>query len=298
MTQLFSHPPHLFQPWHNAVFERAGIEVSILRGDLFHPWIQGNKWYKIRHYARQLSVAERPAIVSIGGAWSNHLLALAALSSEQNIPALFFIRGDEKEWNSSPYVEQMRKFGVRLKGISRSKFRLVTSGNIGLSGLSEEFPGAVEVPLGASSPETVACTADWGDYISSQAEFTDLVLPVASGGTLAGMLAGTKENTCVHGIDVLGSRGKLKVAIQNLMDQSGFRQKAALCWHDAYDFGGYARKHPKLEKFIAGLQAQNSIPSEHVYSGKAFYAVSDLAANGHFLKGSKILILHTGGIFQ
>ncbi len=299
MTDLFQDPEHQFQAWESSVFKAAGLEVCVLRGDLFHPWMQGNKWYKLRHFAAEAEKQGADGFLSIGGAWSNHLLALAYYAGERNLKAHFLIRGSENEWENHPPVEQMRAMGARLTGISRSDFREISSGRKTIQEITPVESGQwMEVPLGASAPETIIHTTAWARHLCKLHPFTDLVLPVASGGTVAGMLAGLKPDIKVHGIDVLGSRGGLKNGIQELLIKSELEAMASLCWHDEFHFGGYAANHPELEAFMHTIRHEHFIPTEHVYSGKAFYAVLDLASKAHFSSGSKILVLHTGGLFQ
>jgi 1-aminocyclopropane-1-carboxylate deaminase len=298
LTDLFVHPPHLLQEWESPEFRQAGIEVQIIRGDLFHPWIQGNKWYKLRHYAALAARESSNGFISMGGPWSNHLQAMAYYAAEKKLEAVFFIRGEEHEWENHPPVLQLRRFGAVLRPVSRSDFREITAGRKSLMALGQANSSLMEVPLGASSAETIPHTAAWAEHLQSRLDFTDLVLPVASGGTLAGMLAALPEEIRVHGIDVLNSKEGLKETVYDLLEKAGLPARAELHWHDQYHFGAYARNHPLLQAFIDKLRQEQQLPSEPVYSGKAFYAVLDLAAKGHFLRGSKVLILHTGGLFQ
>ena len=301
MTDLFTNPEHVIQDWASPVFSKAGIEVRVLRGDLFHPWIQGNKWYKLRHFA---TLAENPKVagfISIGGPWSNHLQAIAAFAAEKKLKTFFFVRGEEIEWQDYPPIRQLRKAGATLSGISRSRFRLITSGEANLRDFLPDqcaFEDYLEVPLGASSPETVEHTVRWAAYLDSQFDFTDIILPVASGGTLAGMLAGLPDHINVHGIDVLNSNNGLIKTTSELLLKAGTQARAALHWHGNYHFGSYAGNHPELESFLNVLLHDHGIPAEHVYSGKTLFAVSDLANKGQFSNGIKILVLHTGGLFQ
>ncbi len=298
MTDLSTHPQHQFQPWIDPVFAAGGIEVHILRGDLFHPWIQGNKWYKLRNYARQARQQQSKGFLSIGGAWSNHLLALASYASEAGLKCRFLIRGERKEWEVHPPIRRLQKSGVELIPVSRTEFREITATGFPPQRFKDSCDDYTWVPLGASSAGTIADTADWARHIQSQFRFTDLVIPAASGGTCAGMLSGLEATQRVHAIDVLGSKGKLAETVENLCMEAGSTRRAELVWHGNYDFGGYAGTSDLLKDFIDKIYAEHNIPTEHVYSGKTFFAVSDLAAKNYFFQGSKILCIHTGGIFN
>ena len=295
---LFQHPSQVLESWHHPVFKEKEIEVKIVRGDLFHPWIQGNKWYKLRHYAESAKKTDAEGFISIGGPWSNHLLALAAYAKDAGLSCRFFIRGDESEWRDHPPIRQLRHWNVDLIPVQRSVFRQITSGQISISEPGNDHKNHIFVPLGASSAQAVTHVADWASELLGLWDFSDLALAVASGGSIAGMRAGLPPNRKVHGVDVLGSGGKLRETVADLL--SGFPENlpAGICWHWQYDGGGFARKDPASEPFRQHFESETGIPTEHVYIGKVLFAVSDLASKGHFSPGSKILVIHNGGIFN
>ena len=65
-----------------------------------------------------------------------------------------------------------------------------------------------------------------------------------------------------------------------------------------HHFGGYAKTHPSLKKFCEMFIQETGIPVEHVYTGKMFYALNNLIAKDIFKPGSKIVCIHTGGVFN
>ena len=297
LPDIFTHPDQVLQDWKEPVFQSAGVTVKILRGDLFHPLIQGNKWYKLRHYAEKARLEQSEGFLSIGGAWSNHLIALAAYAAGCRMPCRFLIRGAENEWQHNPAVLKMRELGAELSPISRSDFRTITPGGTAITDFLPEFRNFTEVPLGASSPKSAAGAADWARILCKLWDFTDLVLPVASGGTCAGFLLGLNPEIRIHAVDVLASGEKPETIIRDMAGNSAIGN-ARLIWHPAYHFGAYARSSPALETFRSKMLSEQCISTDHIYSGKAFFAVSDLADKKAFLKGSRILVIHTGGIFQ
>ncbi|HXB92200.1 MAG TPA: hypothetical protein VNU72_07920, partial [Puia sp.] len=69
----FTEPPinrlHLPDP------SAQQLSIDVLRLDLLHPVVSGNKWFKLH---RHLDAAAPGApIITFGGAWSNHLVATA-----------------------------------------------------------------------------------------------------------------------------------------------------------------------------------------------------------------------------
>ena len=294
---IFQHPAHHIQAWDSHEFQEAGIEVSVLRGDLFHPWIQGNKWYKLRHFVEKCLIENNPGFISIGGAWSNHLLALANIASNLGKTSRFLVRGEIHEWDKAPAVQQMRSFGAELRPVSRNAFKEILSGKLDMKTIWPESGDDCAVPLGASATETVKHVADWAKHISGIADFTDILIPAASGGTSAGFLAGLNKNCRLHSVEVLRSGGGIELESLRMLSESKLEQSPELIWHDQYHFGGYAKQNSELFDFQLALEQNFQLPTEHVYSGKLFFAVSDLARKRVFSEGSKILTIHTGGLF-
>ena len=65
----------IIQPLHS--LNEKGINADVLRLDLMHPVISGNKWYKLRYYLNEAVESGCTEIASFGGAYSNHIVALA-----------------------------------------------------------------------------------------------------------------------------------------------------------------------------------------------------------------------------
>jgi 1-aminocyclopropane-1-carboxylate deaminase len=63
-----------------------------------------------------------------------------------------------------------------------------------------------------------------------------------------------------------------------------------------YHFGGYARRHPDLDAFVAGFMASTGLMIEPVYTGRLFAAIYDQVVRGEIGRGERIIALHTGGI--
>jgi len=63
-----------------------------------------------------------------------------------------------------------------------------------------------------------------------------------------------------------------------------------------YHFGGYAKSNRELDQFILRMKEMYNLPLDFVYTGKMMAGVFDLFSKNYFERGSKILILHTGGL--
>ncbi len=296
-TLFQTNPPLIFQEWNRPEFTKARISVTVLRADLIHPWVQGNKWYKLKPFLEKAAMDNRDGFISMGGPYSNHLIALAFAASELKQKSYFFIRGEEHEWKNNPAVLKMKEWGAVLLPVSRSVYREMHQKSEAENTQMAVAENKVWVPLGGSSPVSIRSVADWARQITDEAMFDTVILPAASAGTVSGFSVGLKDGPRLLAVEVLKSNGGLKVESDWLLRASGFRSSVPVEWMDAYHEGGYARISDRLTSFCREVLEERKFPVEPIYSGKAFFAVSDLAGKGYFKEDSRILLIHTGGIF-
>jgi 1-aminocyclopropane-1-carboxylate deaminase len=67
--------------------------------------------------------------------------------------------------------------------------------------------------------------------------------------------------------------------------------------HTDYHFGGYGKVNDELVQFVKRFVAATGILIDPIYTGKMLYALYDLASKNCFPPGSRILAIHTGGIW-
>lgn len=99
-----------------------GLELWLKRDDLLHPVISGNKWRKLKYILQHAVSLNTRKIISMGGAYSNHLHALAYAGHELGLETLGIIRGERPEV-LNPSLRDMREWGMALEFVSRSDYR-------------------------------------------------------------------------------------------------------------------------------------------------------------------------------
>ena len=280
--------------WNTTTYHQAGLEVWVLREDLLHPWIQGNKWHKLNFFLMKAIEEKKSGLVSVGGAFSNHLIACAAACHILGLECILYVRGSEKEWDGNAAIAQLRAWNATLIPVERGAFRNLYSGESTASKMALLHPHFQYVPMGGSHENSVASVARWAQSILTKINADIVVLPVATGGTLAGFSIGLSPPTELFAVEVLKGEQYLKTE-WNALTKGNTALKPV--WLSNYHFGGYARSTPELRAFCSGFFAENGFHIEPTYSGKACWATLDLAKKGHFPDGSRILIVHTGGIF-
>lgn len=261
------------------------ISLSVLGTDLIHPVISGNKWFKLRFYLDEAVKQGYKTIGSFGGAYSNHIVALAAAANLNGLASVGIIRG---EADDSPTLQEAREWGMKIIPVSRQSFKVREE-------IIESYPNHHEIywvdeggygMQGAKGAATILSAKDCN-------EFTHILCACGTGTMAAGLIMGAADHQKITGISVLKNNTALEKSIAGLLPES-FHKKIS-CLHD-YHFGGYA-KHPiQLINYMNDFYQRTQIPSDIVYTSKLFYAAEDLIQKGYFEETANILLIHSGGL--
>lgn len=279
------------QPITSALLKRHNITLDIKRDDLIHPLISGNKWRKLKYNlinAQQQGISK---LLSFGGAYSNHIHALAAAGHAFNFETIGLIRGEADSEN--PTIIDAKQNGMTINYLSRLEYRKRHDPSYLLQ-LQQQFPDALLIPEGGTN---VAALKGVGEILTELADHNPdfIITPCGSGGTTAGLIAASPPHTKVISIPVLKKASYLIEEINNLVTDVGIKNNN---WSfiEGYHGGGYAKIPPELVEFIKQFTQQTAIEIEPIYSGKMFFALDDLIKQGYFPAGSRIVALHTGGL--
>ena len=264
-----------------------GFEITIKREDEIHPIISGNKFRKLKYNIAHLNNQSQP-ILSFGGAFSNHLAALATAGKMLGLQTVGIVRGQEWEqkWTESTTLAHCVKEGMTLHAVSREAYRLKEK-SATVRALKQQFPALVCLPEGGTNALAVkGCR----EIIQSKDKHFDAVCAaVGTGGTLAGLIESSFKNQFILGFMALRDPSVLEnVRI--------YTSKENWCLIKAYDFGGYAKVSPKLVRFINIFYQQYGIPLDPIYTGKMLFGIFDLIERRKWEWGKNILIIHSGGL--
>lgn len=259
------------------------IEVDVLRLDKISPVVAGNKWFKLRYYLEEAKSQHKKSILTFGGAWSNHIIATAAICKMQGLNAVGIIRGEEPK-ELSFTLSYAKELGMQLVFISRSDYQ---QKKIPATLQTNDFYVINEGGYGKIGAKGASTILDHCDKI-----YTHYCCAVGTGTMMAGLINAVSPTQQVLGISSMKNNTALEEMIQVLVspNENGWE-----LIHD-YHFGGYAKHQPALFGFMNEFYKQTSIPSDFVYTGKLFYAISDLIGKNYFPAGSKLLVIHSGGL--
>jgi len=276
----------IVQPVVQPLTDEKKIALSVLRLDLLHPVISGNKWFKLKYYIDEALRQNKKRIITYGGAWSNHIIATACACSQHKLKAVGIIRG-EVPTEFSDTLEAAKGFGMEFIFLNRKDYQnkilpmiadpendyIIPEGGYGIKG-AEGFSTALE-------------------YCNKN-EFTHFVCAVGTGTMMAGLIKAATVDQQIVGISVLKNNNDLLPAVINLLTEDEQLKNFKLM--ESYHFGGYAKHTSELLQFMSSLYTSSNIPSDFVYTGKLFFAVLDLVEKNYFPDSSKILIVHSGGL--
>ncbi|OOV86730.1 1-aminocyclopropane-1-carboxylate deaminase/D-cysteine desulfhydrase [Oceanospirillum linum] len=285
------------------------VELCVLRTDNVHPVISGNKAYKLKYNLKAALERGASGVLSFGGAWSNHLHALAYSCHLLQLPCVAVIRGEQELAAKSAMLQDLKVWGTQLYFISRKEYRQRNNPDW-LEQLTREYPGYFVVPEGGSSAlatpgiaelsRQLECKCDQKNWQADQ-----VWCAVGTGGTLAGLITGRTKNYQIIGVPVLKGGEFLTCDINERLlagSDSGIEKKNWKLLFDGH-FGGYGKAPPDLIRQITqlseGLETFNpglSLTLDPVYTGKLFCRFWQSLQAGEFRKGCRILLIHSGGL--
>lgn len=280
----------IFSPVHqinDKLFDEQGLTVFIKRDDLIHPIISGNKWRKLKYILKKAQAENKTHLVTFGGAYSNHLLATAAAAAKFGFTCTGIVRGEEVN-NDTLFL--CRLHGMQLLFTDRESYRDKHT-------LFEKYfgnnPHAIFVDEGGASAEGAKGCSELVNELPEQ--YDHIFCACGTGTTAAGIINGLQQHqlyTQFNAVPVLKNGGFIADEINKLL-----LQPTNFNIYTEYDFGGYAKTTSELIDFIKQFTSKTGILIEPTYTGKMMYAIYDLAAKSHFKPGTKILAIHSGGIW-
>lgn len=268
--------------------ESLGVELFIKRDDLIHPQISGNKYRKLKY---NLVEAERlgfKTLLTFGGAYSNHIAAVASVGAMFGFKTIGVIRGEELEEkiNYNPTLKFAKSCGMQFKFVTRSDYRTKASDGF-IENLKKEFGTFYLIPEGGTNAFAIkGCEEILTD---ADKNFNYVCCAVGTGGTISGLIKSSKPNQKILGFPALKGEFLIK-------DISKFVENTNWKLITDFHFGGYAKINSELVTFINQFKKGHQIPLDPVYTGKMMYGILEMIKQNKFPKGSKILAIHTGGL--
>ncbi|PTS82822.1 1-aminocyclopropane-1-carboxylate deaminase [Pseudomonas sp. HMWF032] len=276
--------------------QAAGIELAVLRLDLLDPLISGNKWFKLSQHLAAAQNGRAAGVISLGGAHSNHLHALAAAGKRFAFQTVGLLRGHPQQ---TPTVSDLQAFGMQLHWLGYAGYRARHAADFWLP-WQAHYPHFYALPEGGGGlPGALGCMSlvqqvreqlsvlGWADYDAWW-------LAAGTGTTLAGLLLGESTERPVHGALAVPADHGVEQQVQAIL-QAAERPVGRYHLHEACR-GGFAQVDDALLDFMQATETASRIPLEPLYTAKALMALRQQVEAGYFARGSRLVFVHTGGL--
>ena len=264
------------------------ISVTIKREDLIHAVVSGNKFRKLKYNLLQAKTENKKTLLTFGGAFSNHIAAVAFAAKENGFQSVGIIRGDElrDKIAQNPTLKFAQECGMQFEFVSREAYRLKNETAF-LEDLKSKFGDFFLIPEGGTNALAIqGCQEILTD---EDLEFDYICCAVGTGGTISGIINSALPHQKVLGFPALKGdflQDEIRIFVQNKN------------WEliTEYHFGGYGKINEDLIRFINQFYNDNQIPLDPIYTGKMVFGVIDLIQKNYFPAQSNILLIHTGGL--
>jgi 1-aminocyclopropane-1-carboxylate deaminase len=266
-----------------------GVRLYLKRDDLIHPEIPGNKWRKLKYNLAAAREQGHRTLLTFGGAYSNHIRAVAAAGQYFGFSTIGIIRGEE-HMPLNPTLAYAVERGMRLAYVDRTTYRAKADQAV-IGGFRREFGDFYLVPEGGSNALALRGCAEVPAEIPFAFDY--VCCATGTGGTLAGLALGLADAQRAIGFAALKGGDFLAGEVRRLQAEYG-RMTDNWSIETGYHFGGFARRDAELDGFVKDFAERHDIVLEWVYVAKMMYGVFALVRAGHFAPGSVLVAVVTG----
>lgn len=262
--------------------------IDMLRLDMLHPDISGNKWFKLKHNIFDAQSRGSKLILTFGGGYSNHLAATASAAKIFGIPAIGVVRGTYT--GLTPTLQFCVDNGMQLHFVSHDDYKRKEDKDW-LAGLLNCFPDAYIIPEGGANEQGRIGAEEIATFIPQH--YTHICVSVGTGTTMAGICNGVKGGQAVYGYTPMkGGKYLAENIATHINEGCMVRWQLFDDWH----FGGFGKIDNELIGFMNDFYNFNHIPLDRVYTAKMMYGVQQQLNAGIFPGNANVLCIHTGGL--
>jgi 1-aminocyclopropane-1-carboxylate deaminase len=273
------------QPLKLPIFEQYGYRVSVKREDLVFPLASGNKWRKLKYNMEAFHSSTATAILTFGGAFSNHLSATAALCAQENSKCIGIVRGNELQNKPlNPTLTQCHRDGMGLVFVSREEYALKEGGQT-VNELASKEDLFIMPEGGTNELAVLGCKEILNP---SDDSYDTIVCAVGTGGTLAGLALAAAPHQKVVGFQVVKD-ASIPVRIRTFVK----RENWSLVQHATYR--GYAQADAQLVAFATMFLRRTGVLLDPIYTAPMLFQLVQMIKENTWNFGKKILLIHTGG---
>ncbi|MCG6930488.1 MAG: D-cysteine desulfhydrase family protein [Desulfofustis sp.] len=295
-----------------------GVEIFFKRDDLTGSELSGNKIRKLEFLLADARAKGADTVITCGGAQSNHCRATAIAAVRCSMQATVLLRTEDPAQPPATTGNILldKLVGAEIVWITPQEYQDIDRI---FQRESDRLAGSGRIPciIPEGGSNHIGC---WG-YITALREIredlsregitdpagTTVLSATGSGGTTAGLVLGTKLldlDVDVAGVNVCDDADYFKNKVSAICRDfsRSYGRDIPVCRDeiriiDGYVGRGYARSRPEELRAIQALARLEGVILDPVYTGKAFYGLQCELKKDRNRFGTRIVFIHTGGIF-
>jgi 1-aminocyclopropane-1-carboxylate deaminase len=275
-------------PTQQIPLQNTTVQLFMRREDLIHPYVSGNKFRKLKYNLHKAKAEKHTTLLTFGGAFSNHIAAVAFAGKENSFETIGIIRGDELEnkIEDNPTLQFAKQYGMQFLFISREEYQQKNS-SVFIEKLQKKYGRFYLIPEGGSNELAVKGCEEINNATDNQYDY--IACCVGTGTTIAGIINASCKHQKILGFPAL--KGDfLKDAIRIFAKQDNWDLITN------YHFGGYAKINESLVHFMNEFSREYKILLDPIYTAKMVFGIMDRIQTNYFPENSKILMIHSGGV--
>src|SRR5690606_11635622 len=185
-----------------SAFGFKNVFFFIKREDLIHPFVSGNKFRKLKYNILAAQKQNHKTLLTFGGAFSNHIAAVAAAGTEFGFKTIGIIRGEELQHKipENPTLSFAKNCGMYLHFVSREVYKSKNEPNF-IINLNKQFGNFYFLPEGGTNALAVKGCEEI--LTENENQFDYICVPVGTGGTMAGLLKASDVGQKILGFSAL-----------------------------------------------------------------------------------------------
>ena len=260
------------------------LDITLKREDQIHPDISGNKWRKLKYNFQHFKQNGYQSILTFGGAFSNHLAAVAIAGHQCGLQTHGIVRGEELETQTlNPTLQYCKHKGMALHFVSRTLYR---NKKQALASVIIDDKNPYVIPKGGTNALAVNGCAEI--LTSADNEFDTIAVAVGTGGTMAGLIQSTSDHQHLVGFQVVKD---IEIPSRIRTFVSNDRWSLVPTYYEV----GYAKTPKALIDFAHSVAGQTGVILDPLYTAPMLWHLIKKSKENTWNFGNRLLMLHTGG---
>ncbi|MBQ7217144.1 MAG: pyridoxal-phosphate dependent enzyme [Synergistaceae bacterium] len=292
-------------PIHRLEWPYCKNSIYIKRDDLLPFSFGGNKVRIALEFFRDMKAKAKDCIIGYGSSRSNLVRAAANIASMSGVKCVIISPSEDdgsRITTANTRIAQMCSaefVPCQKTNVADTVQSVITSCEE--SGLKPYYINGDKYGRGNEAVPVRAYYGVYQEILSQQqelgTEFQYIFLPVGTGMTIAGLIAGRNDfhgDAGIIGISIARPKQQAESAVQRYVSAFSGRDSDGITVCDEYICGGYGLYDSEIADTVRNMLILNGVALDTTYTGKAFYGMYRYL-NKHNISGKNILFIHTGG---